>query len=315
MWAHQFSLSINDVDHYAEALPEDGHVVRQLSSGSMNATFNSNQTHRTHFNLHKTQNDIAYFGPTPEHSLWLIFNTGNHAVSANGESCDLKPSLLGLHGYEYNTVISAQSQAAIIGMSLSELAKKVSPNVNITNDLNYSMIRKAVSLMDQSEGVRRIENMVSDELNLLEKLHIEDGLYDQVAFALEAVAVQRTVYRETPFQRRKIAWKAMDFIHESPFQTTPGDVATCLGFNKRTLEIAFREITQLTLSQYIQIERLHRVQRYIRLNKFTGSETVSDIFSRFGITSPGRFSGQYAKLFGRYPLNDMKQLNIRKPNF
>jgi len=72
------------------------------------------------------------------------------------------------------------------------------------------------------------------------------------------------------------------------------------GVSQRTLELAFRDIFDLTPSGFLRLLRLHAARRALMVAEAQGT-TVASIADSHGFAQHGRFSVSYRRLFGESP--------------
>lgn len=124
------------------------------------------------------------------------------------------------------------------------------------------------------------------------------------ALVVPLVAAVDRVAGEEPMDRRhaiRLFNRAMEACEASERpMTSPGELATLLGVNLRTLQLAFRTCCGIAPCRYLRMIRLNRVHRTLsRLGP--GDTSVQAAAIDGGFMEFGRFSRDYRRLFGELP--------------
>jgi AraC family ethanolamine operon transcriptional activator len=95
--------------------------------------------------------------------------------------------------------------------------------------------------------------------------------------------------------------RARDFI-EANLASPLGleTLSQAIGTSPRTLEIAFREVLNITVVQYIKNRRLIAINRLFLDSQYT-AKSVSTLARTHGFNHMGHFAGDYCALFGEHP--------------
>ncbi len=118
-----------------------------------------------------------------------------------------------------------------------------------------------------------------------------------------AVALGAVEGRSPPSLERRLAAvrRALEFIRAHCCDPlTVGDLCRVTGLSWRSLERAFSQVCGITPKAAITLCRLHRAREALQAAE-PGSETVTEVACRCGITHLGRFPAAYRSLFGEYP--------------
>jgi AraC-like DNA-binding protein len=102
--------------------------------------------------------------------------------------------------------------------------------------------------------------------------------------------------------RQKILSKALDYIRDN--HTTPirlSEVASFVATSCRNLQIVFKRELGVTPSRYIQQFRLHRFR-----HRLVCSNSVAEAAYSSGFKHLSRLTEQYAKVFDKYPSEDLQ---------
>jgi len=101
--------------------------------------------------------------------------------------------------------------------------------------------------------------------------------------------------------RQKILSKAMDYIqehHQKPIRLA--EIASTVSTSVRNLQMIFKQELNMSPSKYIQQFRLHRFRHHLAT-----SSSVTEAAYGSGFKHLGRLTEQYAKVFDRYPSEDL----------
>ena len=110
--------------------------------------------------------------------------------------------------------------------------------------------------------------------------------------------------------RQKILSKAIDYIrdqHQNPIRLT--DMANMVSTSVRNLQMIFKQELGVSPSKYIQQFRLHRFRHHL-----TSSSSVTEAAYNSGFKHLGRLTEQYAKVFERYPSEDLLAVSKMEPD-
>jgi len=101
--------------------------------------------------------------------------------------------------------------------------------------------------------------------------------------------------------RQKILSRALDYIrdnHAKPIRLT--ELASFVATSGRNLQMVFKQELGVTPSRYIQQFRLHRFR-----HRLVNSSSVTEAAYNSGFKHLGRLTEQYAKVFNKYPSEDL----------
>ena len=102
-------------------------------------------------------------------------------------------------------------------------------------------------------------------------------------------------------QRLELVRRAQDLMRlniAAPYDSL--SLCAALGVPERTLQLAFQRTFAMSPSRWLHRARLHEARRLLR-RASPASDTVAAIAARCGLTHAGRFSREYARLFGEAP--------------
>jgi len=112
--------------------------------------------------------------------------------------------------------------------------------------------------------------------------------------------------------RRRVAKLAQEFIEEDYYKSIRlEDLCRVTGVGVRTLQRAFREYFDLTITDYLKAVRLDASRRELAA-AHPPEESVSVIALRHGFTHFGRFSGEFRRRFGELPKETLAMRAGRK---
>ena len=111
---------------------------------------------------------------------------------------------------------------------------------------------------------------------------------------------QASSRRRSSAVRSRVARQALALIVEaSDAPLTVREVCRSVGVCERTLRYAFQEQLGVSPKQYLQLVRLDRVRRDLRLA--APSIKIADIANRWGFWHMGQFAADYRRQFGELP--------------
>jgi AraC-like DNA-binding protein len=127
----------------------------------------------------------------------------------------------------------------------------------------------------------------------------QDDLVTALAAAVEPPA--RKLGRPRRAGRAAGLRRAMEFLqHHGPVGIGVPDLASAAAVSPRTLERAFQESFDITVRDYLRLQRLHAVRRDLIFSR-KGEVQVSEVAWRHGFYELGRFALEYARWFGERP--------------
>ena len=94
--------------------------------------------------------------------------------------------------------------------------------------------------------------------------------------------------------------RAVLHVHQSRNATSAWEMPQSVGVSQKTLELAFREVMDMTPGKYLMLTRLNGAHHALAYAD-RASATVMDIAMGFGFTHMGRFAKAYKELFGELP--------------
>lgn len=155
---------------------------------------------------------------------------------------------------------------------------------------------------DLSRLLARLVDLPLDSLRTAGK-QIEDrllsGIVRSIAAAQSGYLPDRNGHA-TPHDAHELR-RAVAGQLDGPYSS----LACCetLGITERTLERRFHEFYQMSPRRWHLLERLHRARRDLTAAR---SNTVTRVAMRWGFTHLGRFSREYANLFGERPSDTIR---------
>jgi AraC family ethanolamine operon transcriptional activator len=100
--------------------------------------------------------------------------------------------------------------------------------------------------------------------------------------------------------------QAMNHARSRRYDVTIAELCGVIGRSRRTLERLFREVMDVSPSQYLMLCRMHEVRRDLMMARF-GQARVTDFALRWGFDQLGRFAGTYRQLFGELPSETLRR--------
>jgi AraC family ethanolamine operon transcriptional activator len=101
-------------------------------------------------------------------------------------------------------------------------------------------------------------------------------------------------------RRTEILRGAVAHVERVPNRITVPQLAEAVGVSRRTLEVAFREVLNITPLQFMRRSRMNRALHKLRVAA-PGLNTVTEVATKLGFNDLGRFAADYRNLFGFNP--------------
>lgn len=101
-------------------------------------------------------------------------------------------------------------------------------------------------------------------------------------------------------RRGEVVYRAIQHVEESQVATSAWEMAQAAGVSQKTLEVAFREVMDMTPGKYLVIRRLNAARRAL-VSADRAKASVTDVALEYGFTHLGRFAKNYRQLFGEAP--------------
>ncbi len=106
--------------------------------------------------------------------------------------------------------------------------------------------------------------------------------------------------------RGDIVHKAVLHVHQAEEATSAWGMAQAVGVSQKTLELAFREVMDITPGHYLVLARLNDAHHALACAD-RASTKVTDVALGLGFTHMGRFAKAYNDLFGELPSQTLKK--------
>ena len=160
------------------------------------------------------------------------------------------------------------------------------------------------------EGVDALRRMLLEVAMLIDadsallrnpgvRASIEAAIY-QAFLRLMADAAELRRPPGSYLSRRQLVSRAIDWVAAHPDEMiTVGDLCRLLQVSRRTLQLHFEEVLQISPLQYLRAFRLSRVRALIRAQG--GRLRVQDAAARWGFWHFSQFARDYKRLFGELP--------------
>ncbi|MFW2439673.1 MAG: helix-turn-helix domain-containing protein [Arenicellales bacterium] len=180
-------------------------------------------------------------------------------------------------------------QEAVCG----DFSKKCGNNTRLISCSSAHSIQLAVTFSQYLDLAYQEPDSFSNPV--AQEAMIEE-LLDTVYLTTESATPARS-----PVQRRKLARKAADFLHENVGElVTVRTMCEHVGVSERSLRQGFLERFGLTPKTYIKRYRLHLLHELLRASNPEGL-SVSRAALSLGLTHFGRLSSEYYALFRELP--------------
>ncbi|GHE91449.1 transcriptional regulator [Amycolatopsis deserti] len=130
---------------------------------------------------------------------------------------------------------------------------------------------------------------------------VEQVLTTAVVYAQPHSYSKELARVETPAASRVVR-EVTDFIEQAPaLPASAAELAAIAGVSERSLQRAFREQVGISPMRYVSDVRLRRVREELERAGRSGSDTVTQIAARVGVSNFGRFARIYRERFGELP--------------
>lgn len=94
--------------------------------------------------------------------------------------------------------------------------------------------------------------------------------------------------------------------HRNSEHVCVGELATAAGVSERTVRRAFQEFFGIGPVRYLQLRRLHLINRALRAAD-PDSVSVTELLVQHGEWELGRFASRYRRLFGERPSETLRK--------
>jgi AraC family ethanolamine operon transcriptional activator len=206
----------------------------------------------------------------------------------------------------YRTPVDLHMMIVTIPLSLLERAIRSATD---NNSLQPSMKTRVITLTADtiSRLSRRMDGAMEIAENTTDQFEVNVCLQEieqDVVSTLSLALTNPTQPERSARGRRNrlhCLQRARDFI-EANLHSPLGleTLAQATGTSQRTLGIAFREILNVTVVQYIKNRRLIAINRLFIDSEYTAT-SVSALARKYGFNHMGHFAGNYRALFGESP--------------
>jgi len=108
------------------------------------------------------------------------------------------------------------------------------------------------------------------------------------------------------FSRTEIIRRSKKLLEQREGEhVSVGELAAASGVSERTLRTAFCETFGVGPVRYLQLRRLHRIERALRV---ANPEEISlaEVLARHGVWQFGRCAARYQRLFGELPSETLR---------
>ena len=130
---------------------------------------------------------------------------------------------------------------------------------------------------------------------------------DLLDILCEMFAADRFSLHQLHFISSKLN-QAISYIHDrSVADITVAEIAKHCSCSPRMLQYMFNESFGMGPKQYCKVHVANEIHRAIA--RSSADTSFEQIARQYNISAIGRFSGEYFKLFGTYPLNSLKKRN------
>ena len=209
------------------------------------------------------------------------------------------------------------------GFDVYIVAIKESFLLEILDDLGYDTAKKLFSgdeqYLDLTPGFAhqfsylasrflsemRIDYTKGGVVNVIHECESIDGILLTLLKYLDSSS--QIIYKNPSKKRDTALNQAVELIHGlEDLCCTVGQLCAYTNVSERTLEYAFQERYQISPSEYIKANRLHKVRHELLTSK---GETlpISTLAGKYGFWHMGQFASDFKKHFGKLPRETVRE--------
>lgn len=174
-----------------------------------------------------------------------------------------------------------------------ELMKMNSPEADGLNGGHVATFPEAIYRSVKAVAAMMLEKPGEDARHLL-----TEALMDGFCHQLEELSGPRRLR-----SRLRYVKEAKDYFEDRLAKgATLSGASAELGVNRRTLELAFKDVLDMSPLEYLRTRQLQAIRRTLSENREEyRSNGIGELAKRFGMTHAGHFSREYKAAFGELP--------------
>jgi AraC family ethanolamine operon transcriptional activator len=287
---------------------------RQIGAGTFYSSFDLYASSDIRFTEQHCNREMLASGVSPagHTALCLPLNTGNRGTLQGkpvgvGDAAIIGPQ----SEVFYRTPANLHMMMVTISLSRLERALR-----SATDDKSDPLLAETRIIALTNDTISRLSSRISHALEITESTsdpvdanvclqEIEQDVVTSLVLALTKPEPPERGARGR-LNRLRCLTRARDFIEAN--LTSPLGLETlsqAVGTSPRTLEVAFREVLNITVVQYIKNRRLIAINRLFLDPQYT-AKSVSTLARTHGFNHMGHFAGDYCALFGEYPSDTLR---------
>lgn len=224
------------------------------------------------------------------------------------------------HSVERNTLIVFPPDRELYALSKAEISlltfsitQEALDKACQTLELPTSVLDKAGEVIDFAAPTRQ---QLLATLNTLAKLApaatnprqhraLEEDLVSELVLQLAGILHSGKPARRS--KRYRVARSALEQIHSQPREAhTVSALAMEAGASRRTLEIGFREMLDMSPKQYTNTLRLRGCRSELLRQRQSPHTSVTEIARNWGFIHFGQFAADFRKMFGELPSDTLR---------
>jgi AraC family ethanolamine operon transcriptional activator len=287
---------------------------RQIGTGKFYSSFSLYASTGIRFTDKHCSREMLVSGlpPAGHTALFLPLNTGNRGTFQGkslgvGDAAIISPECEAF----YRSPANLHMMVATIPLSRLERALR-----SATDDKSDPLLAETRVITLTDDTLSRLSSRISHAMEITESTsdpveanvclqEIEQDVVTSLVLALTKPEPSEGGARGRRNRLRCLV-RARDFIEAN--LTSPLGLETlsqAIGTSARTLEIAFREVLNITVVQYIKNRRLIAINRLFLDPQYT-AKNVSTLARAHGFNHMGHFAGDYCALFGEHPSDTLR---------
>jgi len=298
------------VEEYAEcSQPHTEFEVWQTSRGLFNGYSRSLDTDTSIFGSRRFGASSIHSARIDDDQLLIMIPQGGKAGVIHGY--DLAPQGLAIAapGIDVHGIWNKDSDWCYWSLSIKKLENYLSkPLINklITHSSRFINDEKYLAFAGYlnrylSEQISTV--LLSSSMSRGTVLSFEDMLYSSLESNMRILDPKWKPPNKS--NRHRIVSTAIEYQKNNLIgKTTAAELAMYCQCSLRTLEYAFQEQLSMKPKAFLQVDRLNKIRKLLLLG---ACESIESLCFEFNVGNPGRFSQDYFKMFGEYPLNTLKK--------
>ena len=296
-------IVVNDVEELNYAVSPWELVMRQLSSGRLDARLDFVQLDGLLVNRERWSRQVFATGATPPGYLALAGPCTQRPFTWCGEEIDPRHVACAFGRTETEFLTPDRSDHWVLLVPLDRITDHIGEAAlaDAARQRRVLPCDPTVTrrIRAQVEAVRgtfgRHEHLLDDQRSVDTAV---SGLLDSVGTLLIGAHPEGGL--STPRKRDLGCRRALHLVDELTNPIGVPELAKAVGVSRRVLERGFHETVGVSPQRYLRWNRMNRLHRELRA-AHSPEATVTQLAQRWGFTELGRMAGEYRQLFGELP--------------